>query len=53
MMDSKKSPKPYGPPRWWESATWAPLAYFAVIAAGIGILALVKMVAVALGYSNP
>ncbi|MNL22492.1 hypothetical protein D3C87_1438420 [compost metagenome] len=49
MKDAKNSSKPYGPPRWWESASGAPLAYFLVLGGGFATLALLKELFVLMG----
>lgn len=48
-MESRKVIKPYGPPRWWESAAGAPLAYFVVLGGSLGGLVLVKELLVIVG----
>lgn len=44
MPVTKNATKPYGPPRWWESASGAPLAYFLVLGGLLGALALLKKI---------
>ena len=42
MSKPKDATKPYGPPRWWESASGAPLAYLLVLGGLLAALVLLK-----------
>jgi len=42
MNIQTSKPKPYGPPRWWETMAGAPLAYFIVLGGLLGALFLLK-----------